>query len=243
MVHIADFLAESFSSPVRWSTGLKVLDELLGGMGPRQLWLVTGSPGEGKSTLLIQLAFRMAMDHEADVWFAAPLEDADLVRARLLALAGAGSLRYPDPGVVERRTLVDRVNELRRSKFDVQVGGGFRCPEWPAAEPEPRCWAVDDAQYAGQAFAGDLRSAADDGAFVVASLPRAEVIAGPDGASVVVQHWASVADVIIEIQSGVSKGRAPGDAQLLVHRNRRGPRLDLTITNQVWWGRFVDCPQ
>lgn len=226
---------------MRRSTGIRALDELLGGMESRRLWLLIGYPGEGKSTLLTQLAVRMAVEHEADVWFAAPLEDADVVRARLLVLAGSGALRYPEPGVVERRG-ADRVEELRRSKFDVQVGGGFRSPDWRYAKSEPRCWAVDDAHYAGPAFAADLRAAADDGAFVLASLPRDEVIGGPSGASVIVQHWANVADVIIEVQSSVSEARAPGDAQLVVRRNRRGPKRDLPVSNQVWWGRFVDRP-
>lgn len=241
MAHIADFLADSFSSPARWSTGLHVLDELLGGMGPGRLWLVIGSPGEGKSTLLTQLAFRMAVDHKADVSLAAPLEDADLVRARLLALAGAGSLRYPDPGLVESGS-VDRVHELRRAKFDVHVRGGFPGPSWLPTESGPRCWAVDDAQHAGPGFAEHLQCVAGGGAFVLASLPRDEVIAGHSDARVLEQRWASVADVIIEVQSSFPEACPPGDALLVIHRNRRGPRPSLIVTNQAWWARFVDCP-
>lgn len=161
------------------------------------------------------------------------------MRARLLALAGAGSLRYPDPGIVERNW-VERVNDLRESKFDLQVGGAFIGPDWPAGDPGARCWVVDDGHYAGPAFAADLRSAADTGVFVLASLPREEVITGSKAASVLAQHWANVADVVMEVQSGASDRVAPGDAQLVVHRNRRGPRRELPLANQAWWGRFVD---
>ncbi len=240
VVTIAEFIEQSFDTPVYWPTGITGLDDLVGGMGPGRVWLVTGAPGQGKSTLLTQLAFRMAVEHGASVLFASPLDDADLVRARLLALARVGSLRYPDPGVAGANS-TSSVDALRRSALEVQAGGGFSGPMWAESESRPRCWVVDDAHYAGLAFSADLRTAAGAGAFVLASLPRENVVTGPRWGDVLVQQWASTADVILEIQGDPPEdGHLPGDARLLVHRNRRGPCLDIPLANQVWRGRFVD---
>lgn len=239
---LADFLDTPFETPEFWPTGLSSLDEVVGGMTAGRVWLIIGAPGEGKSTLLTQLAFRLAVDLGIRVQLASPIDDADQVRARLMALAGVGRLSYPAPGVTSGTQARNRLEELRAARMDVQAGGGFGDPMWPASEKSPRCWAVDDAHFAGSEFDQTIRCEAKRGAFVLASLPRDHVVTGPRWEDPLVTRWAAVADLILEVEvNEPSRDREwPGDVRLTIHRNRRGPCLQIPLTSRVGHGRFVE---
>src|SRR4051794_5723977 len=69
----------------RLGTGLTRLDDLVGGLEPGRLWVVTGPSAVGRSTFMVQLARYAAVEAQVSSRLVSPLEDADVVVAALIA--------------------------------------------------------------------------------------------------------------------------------------------------------------
>lgn len=64
-------------------TGLENLDEMTGGLASGRVWIITSHPGQGRTTLLTQMADTVSVDHSRATWLLCPLEPPRMVAARL----------------------------------------------------------------------------------------------------------------------------------------------------------------
>ena len=85
----------------RRSTGISELDRVLGGgLVPGSLVLLGGDPGIGKSTLVLDVAARLAASSNPCLYFAAEESPAQIhMRAQRLGLDGKALFLYPDTDV------------------------------------------------------------------------------------------------------------------------------------------------
>jgi hypothetical protein len=100
-----------------------------------------------------------------------------------------------------------------------------------------------------------LISAASEGDFVVAMVPRHLLVSGPNADDDLDAHWARAADLVLELRSigrhrwcaaGVGKQDPfglppvlpPGEASLIVLKNRWGPLFAQRLHNECWRARF-----
>lgn len=163
---------------------------------------------------------------------------------RLAARLIAGHARVPLSHLDTGRRAAgeeDRIDSaaavLRASKLIVHTGRGVGIPAWHDTAPEPRALLVDDVDLA-TAGAGPplLRSIADDGALVVAVMPRHLLVAGAEADSDLEPRWAREADLILEIRSlgirGDRRAVHAGEAHLTALKHRRGPLFDLPLLNR-----------
>lgn len=70
------------------STSFPVLDTVSDGLVPGRVWLITSTPGQGRSTLAIQWALLLATSHGVRTDLVSVREPVHLVAARLLSAAG-----------------------------------------------------------------------------------------------------------------------------------------------------------
>jgi len=89
-VKISQVKAERVS---RQMTGIKELDRVLGGIVPGSVVLIAGSPGMGKSTLLTQLALKLAKTKTASVLYVCGEESPSQVKMRVERLNQAKPLK------------------------------------------------------------------------------------------------------------------------------------------------------
>jgi replicative DNA helicase len=219
VVHLQDLLDQRSEHHETWSTGLAELDRLTGGFALSQLWVITGIPGAGRSTLLTQFVYQLAANHRFSTDFhSARRESADVIGARFRALAG----------------------QSRSSETNLKVwlgGGWFTRPTWPEASRQ--VLAIDEPEFNRPPVLGpegldELRRCADRPAIVLVSVPwnhcfeavPAERLRG---------EWASVADVMVEINPITE----PGAAELRVIRNRCGPTGTVDTALDHHRARFV----
>jgi len=247
MSHIRELLAHQKPGPSpKWSTGLAALDELTGGFRPGEVWLVTGTPGQGCTTLLSQWAGKLAMQHALPTWLLCPREDTQSCAARLLASTG----KLPMRDLIDKRydhihtaALREARGALARSELFVRVGSGVSIPAGNDDDGN-RAVLVDDADLVNGISPARVRGLANDGAVVIAALPRHLLVQDrhPDGD--LDPDWARVADVIVEIRSRRLHETVPGDrngeAEMTVFKFRRGPTMVITLAFQGHYARFVD---
>ena len=104
----------SAKSTQRISTNISELDRVLGGgLVPGQVILIAGEPGIGKSTLLIQLAEKIAsLNKKSGVIYASGEESATQIKVR------ADRLKIKNPNIeIVEETDIDSVIETGRSKI------------------------------------------------------------------------------------------------------------------------------
>jgi len=232
-------------------TGFAHLDDLTGGLRPGQLWVITGTPGQGRTILLTQWAAQLALTQRWRTWLVAPRERNDVVAARILASLGRAPVLQllSDELDAEQRHRVAGVRELLRSA-DLRT---TTCPSRPCPSPDDVAKApttcavlVDDADLVPTATPQHLGALAPAGSLVVATLPRHVMVAGPHEDADLDPEWARAADVVIEVRS---HGLVPGDlharageAELRVLRHRHGPTTTITVAFQPYYGRLADMP-
>jgi replicative DNA helicase len=245
-------VADGWGGP-RHSTGLAALDERVGGLAAGELWVLTGTPGQGRSSLLAQVAAAFACDHALSTWLISNRDPAPVVAGRLLSRAGLGPLNHiaDDRLTVEDRDRLEGARDrLEAAPLRVFAGRGA-ADYWLAEHAESSvtesCAALfDDPDWEG---AWDLRQArrlADSGWAVVVSLPRPRVLDGPAHRSDLHDEIA-LADIVIEVRvSNLGAVEAyprvdePGYAALTVLPNRRGPGGTAVVQFQGHYARFVD---
>lgn len=128
------------------STGFGSLDQVLaGGLRPKDLWVIGGIPGTGKSVLAINMFRRMATMSKGSVWFAS-LEMSDLsLIERMLAEYGdleAMLLKHGKMSSLQWQQVTGAVSSLDGRKIDIVTYSG-------ATAQDIRAGALRHKAYAG----------------------------------------------------------------------------------------------
>lgn len=244
MPHIADVLSRSPSLPAcGMGTGFDRLDELTGGFEAGRVWLVTGAPGQGRSTIMAQWAGQFAATYGWATWLVAPRESEAATVARLLASLGGLPLNHLWDGRYERldeERLLATKDLLAGSQLWILAGERLHVPRLVDDAPIPRAMIFDDGDLVDGLSAEAASRLADDGACVIVSLPRHLLVEGPGRWSDLDPLWARVADAIVEVRwNGLPEERL-GEAELWLLKNRRGPLTVASVAFQGHYARFVD---
>lgn len=231
------------------ASGFTELDSLTGGMQPGRVWVVTGTPGQGRTTLLTQLASVLAGGRAQTVHLATPRESPDTVAARLLSLHA----KVPLHRVSSKTLTEDELERLDGARAEVQrlslslyaEGEDTYVPEVhpERTEPRPTALVIDDADLVSGVAPPLVDAWTHAGLFVLLSLPRQSVMTSPADESDLAPGWARTADVVLEVRHrGLREGRMrPGEAEFSIHRNRRGPLRTLATQYQGHYSRFVEA--
>ncbi|WP_185995435.1 DnaB-like helicase C-terminal domain-containing protein [Nocardioides campestrisoli] len=229
-------------------SGVPALDGLTGGMAPGRVWIVVGTPGQGRTTLMAQWAAAIALEERQHVHLVTPSEAPAAIAARLLSLTGhlpLGQLAAHSTNSSHAESLAwakERVAAMALSLFaegeDTYVPEvhPFRAPTTPTA------LVIDDADLVGGVTPTAAKRWSDAGLFVLLSLPRHLVLTDSSSEADIDPAWGRVSDVVLEVRHrGLSNSRAaPGDAELQVHYNRRGHTRTVPVVHQAHFSRFVD---
>ena len=225
------------------STSFPVLDTVSDGFVPGRVWLITSTPGQGRSTLAIQWALLLASSHGVRTDLVSVREPVHLVAARLLSAAG----KIPVSHLWADETTTGEEPKVRAARdlladAPLQIAGprqtsALTCDALDTEMPE--ALVVDDADLAAGAFPERLARFAARGTLVIATLPK-QLVIGPDGID---PTWARVADHILDIQRPDlldANSLRPGEADLHLVRNRWGPQLVTVVAFQGHYARFVE---
>lgn len=246
VTHIGDFL--ELEPPARgasFATGFGRLDELTDGFEMGSVWLVTGTPGQGRTTLLTQWAARFATECGLPTWLVTPREDEHLCASRLVACVGKVPVRQLLRGETSKvdagRVQVGR-EALRHSRLFLKCDPYVTMASLAAGGD--KVVILDDVDLVGGATPSRVRQVAERGAIVIASLPRHLLVQDrhPDGD--LDAEWARAADVILEVRSRRLEERDSvdrmGEAEVTVLRHRRGPTTTFPVAFEAHYARFVD---
>ena len=246
-------LLQAFDQVPRPRTGptgdFPELDGLTGGRSGGRVWVVTGRPGQGRSSLLTQWAAESARQGTA-TRLACPQDPHDLVTARLLACAG----KVPLSWLLEGRTTDDHTYRLERARAALVE---LPLHVWAREDATWTCWddlvdgmtrdaalVLDDADLVHGAVPFRVAGLASRGAHVLVSLPRHLVVRHDGDRPHLDPEWGRVADVVLEVRQadwpGEPEGIRPGEADLVVLKNRWGPTRGAVVACQGHYARFVD---
>lgn len=230
------------------ATGIAELDALTGGMVQGRVWVLTGTPGQGRSTLVTQWAASIAEGSDRAVQLVTPRDKSSTVASRLLSRI----CRVPLPHLVNRS--LDGADEERLRLWRGRVAGlnlsifsegKIYVPEVHLAHHrEAAAVFVDDAESVSGLTPGWVAACAANGLFVLIALPRHHVLTTADQEADVDPAWAGVADVVMEIRSrGLPNGTwRPGEAELDLHYNRWGFVRTIALQYQAHFSRFLEPP-
>jgi replicative DNA helicase len=236
---ISDLLSEPAQAHCdALTTGFDRLDQLTAGFQAEQVWLITGTPGQGRSTLMTQWAGQLAVTQGWPTWLLAPRESEAATVARLLASLGKLPLNHLQAGRYEARLLAAR-DRLRRAQMWVRTGAHVVVPQLVGA-PSPRAIAFDDGDLIAGLTPATVRELAGGGACVLVSLPRHLLVEGPGQWDDLEPAWARVADAIVEVRSNGLPDERLGEAELSLLKNRRGPLTVAHVAFQGHYARFVE---
>jgi replicative DNA helicase len=229
-------------APTR-TTGFPELDDVTGGFEPGQVWIVVGTPGQGRSTLAAQWALPLAMEHHFETHLVSRRDPAHKVAARL----AASTAKVPELRLWTGRLDAQDLRKVSHAEHLLAAAplhiigpDGISVADTDLDEiPTPHALVVDDADLAGGLFPSRVASLAKAGVLLVLTLPRSHVVSA-DGVD---PRWARVADVIVDIDrpdllDPVSL--RPGEADLHLVRNRWGPVRSVGVVYQGHYARFVD---
>lgn len=242
---IRELLDEPVVQPETWSTGFPTLDALRGGFARGELWVITGAPSTGKSVLLTQLSYSLAVDHKFAVEYHGSRRDPrTLTRSRFLSLALRRAPSLPNLEVPLDDLPDDRMKALealKSSELDVFLGGGFRIPPWDDCRSGRRCLVVDDADGGrtprlNSHAMSSMRGLSDEGALVLLTVPRSHCF-NPDASESLREEWSAVADVIIYISANEA-----GFSTFHIRQNRSGPERDVPVSARWHFARFDEMP-
>jgi replicative DNA helicase len=237
----------------RYSTGLRELDDRLGGLAARELWVLTGAPGQGRSMLVTQLARRLACDHGVPTWLSSNRDPAVVVSGRIHAALARVPLNH---------LADDRLTDLDRSRLTtaneqltaapLHVLDGHFAADYLTDDLESRpaegpvAALLDDPAWPSGWHLENARRLADRGVIVVVTLPRERVLDGP-AFRCDLHPEMTQADVVVEVRhTNLAAADVepsldqPGYAALAVLRNRRGPVGTAVVAFQGHYARFVE---
>lgn len=228
--------------PLR-STSFAALDLVCDGFVPGRIWLITGTPGQGRSTLATQWALQLATQHGMLTHLVSTRDPIHLLATRFLAAASKTPVShlwtnqittYEDAKLQRARLMLTdaplRIVEPRRPSVLTSD---------PPQADTPDALVIDDADLEAGAFPERLAEFAGRGVLVIATLPKHQVIS-PDGID---PAWARVADHILDVERPDAldlNSHRPGEADLHLVRNRWGPQTVTTVAFQGHYSRFVE---
>lgn len=232
------------------STGFQHLDDLTGGFASGHVWIVTGTPGQGRTTLALQWAAALAVCHGWRTWVACPREDASMCAARLISSTG----KVPLTQVMAKRLDAEDARSAlgardRLARADLEVAPAGQHFSFPVLHARtsgalPTAVLLDDADLLPDCSPEKIAKTAQAGCLVVLTLPRHLLVHGGHEDADLQPDWARVADVVLDIRSrGLAPGdpdRRAGEAELRVLKHRRGPTATATVAFQGQYARFVD---
>lgn len=230
------------SLPEVRTTGLSFLDSATRGFAAGQVWIVIGTPGQGRSTMACQLAWAVST-HGLATSLVSRKERVELMSARVASMVAKVPLSHLWAGPlssIDREKLRLMAPLLETATLSVVGPEEITIADADApGRVTPEALVVDDAQLAGGMFPSRVAGLARAGVLVVLTLPRHRLISdnGLDPA------WADVADVVLEINRPDLIDRSslrPGEAELHLLRNRWGPTRSDVVAFQGHYSRFVD---
>ena len=230
----------------RATCGIEQVDRITGGFSRGRVWVVTGTPGQGRTTLLTQWAAALAGVGWA-TRLICPREPQHAVSSRLLSCAGHLPLLHLHQRRVQDQERYEAVRErLRRTPLHVATQGESTFLDYgdeADSLPRPDAVVIDDADLIAGAFPERVMALAQRGALLIVSLPRHLVVHDHRSHQHLDPQWAAVADVVIEVRQAQwpdTEGPRPGEADLHVLRNRWGPTMTVSVVFQGHYARFVD---
>lgn len=228
------------------STGFSEIDRVSGGFRHGQVWILTGTPGQGRSMLAGQWALSLATRHDIPTQLVSLHEPIHLVAARLIASVGLipalqvwnQDLRETDQWRIGKaRDVLTAAKLLIHGPCDPSMLDS----EYPGQEL-PEALVVDDADLAAGVNPQRIASFAARGALIILTLPR-HLLFNNDGLDPV---WARVADFVVDIRRPDlldSYSPRPGEADLILVRNRWGPPTSAAVLVQPHYARFIETPE
>jgi replicative DNA helicase len=245
-----DTLAQALASLETWrgeraaqrTTGFPGLDEATGGFEAGHVWIVIGTPGQGRSALGSQWALLLATEHRLGTQLVSTKDPLTRVAARLTSCGARVPLSHlwhtglseDDKGRINRqRSALDSAHLTLVGPREVTIGDTDMDDL-----VEPDALVVDDAHLSGGLFPKRVASVAARGILTVLTLPRDGVISGAG----IDPQWADVADFILDVDRPDlidHTSLRPGEADLHLLRNRWGPTRTETVVFQDHYARFV----
>lgn len=245
-----DTLAQALASLEAWrgersttrTTGFPGLDEATGGFEAGQVWIIIGTPGQGRSALGSQWAFLLATNHRLDTQLVSTKDPLTRVAARLTSCAARVPLSHlwqtglsgdDEEKINRRRSTLDSAHLTLAGPRGVSIAD---TDMEDVAEPD--ALVVDDAHLSGGLFPKRVASIAARGILTVLTLPRSGVMSGAG----IDPEWAEVADFILDLDRPDlidHTSLRPGEADLHLLRNRWGPTRTETVVFQGHYARFV----
>lgn len=241
---IEAFASEPTETGRRARSGFSDLDHATGGLSAGQVWIVTGAPGQGKSTLLTQWAAQLALD-EWQTLLVCPREPRDFTAARLLASTRRIPLLHLHRGHAPVPDTTDRPDRLLGKPLHIATQGQLTFLDGgdPADKPSLDAIVIDDADAAAGVWPKRVASLARRGALVVLSMSR-HTLLGDEDDQFLDEEWAHVADVVIDVRQAdgpiTRPTIRPGEADLFLLKNRWGPTQSIAVGFQGHYARFVD---
>jgi replicative DNA helicase len=86
-------------------TGIKTLDYYLGGLQKKQLYLLAGRPGMGKSALALQIALNLAEAQKSSLYFSLEMSDEKLSERLVSNVSNVPYDAFGRPGLGEQQML------------------------------------------------------------------------------------------------------------------------------------------
>jgi replicative DNA helicase len=250
---IAGSFAEG-AEPTPWcGTGLAALDAVTGGIWRGDLWLVTGAPGQGRSSFVTQIAGYAACEHGLSTYLVSNRDSAEVVAARLHAATARiplGHLIHDRLTPYEEDRLARSVQKFRTAPLRVASGpyARHRTIQWlrRQARERPVVAVLDDPDWETPWDLQAARQLADNGATVIVTLPR-ERLLNRAAERHQLSSAAGLADVVLEVRherittSGdLVPEKEPGQAVFTVLRNRRGPTHAICMGFFAHQARYFD---
>lgn len=250
MTPLAGILRRSQDSPMEGqalSTGLRDLDTSTGALGIGHVWIVIGFPGQGRTTLAAQWAL-LAATAKWPTTLVCPREPVRAVAHRLLSNKGkvplldlqrtgtSDTIRLEQARATLAELPMTIVAEGDRSWLSLVDGEDDLVPG--------SVLIVDDADLTPGVSPERGRSIADRGALVIVTLPRHLLMYTDRDHQWLDPAWSRVADVVIEIRQAAwpddQQTLRPGEADLIVLKNRWGPTGRVSVIFEGHYARFID---
>lgn len=235
VVHLDELMTADLAAPRRWPTGAAWLDECTAGIQPRDLWVVTGRPGEGKTALVVELSVVLA-GAGASVVLTAPGETPGTIRDRLAsAVAPEGVARLAVPlGSGGRRSLEPLDLDIWVDTEGYPLDATHR-----GARPPFEVSVVDDAHGWDGSLVEPLIAEACGGAAVIVAVPYDAVV---DVSGDLAGRFAQEASVVIDVRTTGLPIDEDHLAEVRLLKNRRGPLLGAKHLNRIYSGRILRAP-